>query len=160
MLRRNSATDPARVPPRLLGGKKTPNLLKSRIFCAFSDFIMQRCGVNRSSRAETTATPRVQSALARRAGSAGESTRATGSRERNQRRRVQFIFDRSDRIAIEVPPSDAKLRLNCRLLDGFVGIPAILTRAKPCASFCGMRPIGAPLFLNWANAALILRVWR
>jgi hypothetical protein len=113
------------VPPRLLGGGENAELIEFVHLLRFSDFIMQLCGVNRSPWAEKTATPRVQSALARRAGLAGGAGQAAGYRVRARLLRVQIIFDRSERIALEVPPSDAKLRLNCRLFDDFVGTPPI-----------------------------------
>jgi len=71
--------------------------------------------------------------------------------------RAQISCDRRGRIALEVPPSDAKLPLNCRLLDGFVGIPPTYLRVNPNASFCGMRITGALWFSHWAIVAVVLR---
>jgi hypothetical protein len=74
--------------------------------------------------------------------------------------RGQIFSREAKRIALEVPPSDAKLRPNCRLLDEFVGTPPIQARANSFASFCGMPFAGASPFLNWAFAAPFLRVKR
>jgi len=59
----------------------------------FSDFIMQLCGVNRNGRAETTATPRLQSALVCPAGLARESIQGASGCVRLRSLRVQIIFD-------------------------------------------------------------------
>ncbi len=71
---------------------------------------------------------------------------------------TQLFCDRSGRIALEVPPSDAKLPLNCRLLDGFVGTPPIQMSPNHYASFCGIQVLGASWFPDWAIAAVVLRV--
>jgi len=61
------------------------------------------------------------------------------------------------RAALEVPPSDANLRSRCRLLDGFVGRSAILVGVNLTASFCGIRPVEASRFPDWAIGAFFLR---
>jgi hypothetical protein len=143
----------ARVPPRLVKRGSNAELIEFVHLLRFFEFIMRPCGVNRSGRAEATATPRAQSALGGRAGS--PSTRP-GRRGRCVGRRVllvQIFCDRRDRVAPEVPPSDAKLPLNCRLLDSFVGIPAASLRVNPNASFCGTR-------IGEHSGSLIGQLWR
>jgi hypothetical protein len=60
---------------------------------SFHDFIMQLCGVNRNSWAEKTATPRVQSALARQRDWRAGLAQAAGYRVRARLLHVQIIFD-------------------------------------------------------------------
>jgi hypothetical protein len=154
----NSAVHSARVPPRLVKGGRNAELIEFTHLLRSTDFIMWHCGVNRSGWAEAAATPRAQSALGRRTGS---------PRARPGRRAgigcarilgVQIFCDRRGRIALEVPPSDAKLPLNCQLLDGFVGIPPTPMGVNPCASFCGIWITGALWFSHWAIMAVVLRV--
>ena len=71
---------------------------------------------------------------------------------------ARLFCDRSGRIALEVPPSDAKLPLNCRLLDGFVGTPPIYMSVNYYASFCGIGSTGASRFPDWVIVAVVLRV--
>jgi hypothetical protein len=118
---------------------------------------MWLCGVNRSGRAEATATPRAQRALGCRTGSPSARAWLAGRRVGARVLRAQIFCDRGGRIAPEVPPSDAKLPLNCRLLDGFVGIPPANLGANTNASFCGMLISGALWFPHWAIAAVVLR---
>ncbi len=135
-------------------GGRNAELIEFTHLLRSTDFIMWHCGVNRSGWAETAATPRAQSALGRRTGSpSARPGRCVGARVL----RAQISCDRRGRIAPEVPPSDAKLPLNCRLLDGFVGIPPANLRVKPSASFCGIRITGALWFPHWAIAAVVLR---
>jgi hypothetical protein len=72
--------------------------------------------------------------------------------------RAQFFFDPGDRLALEVPPSDAKLRLKCQLLDSFVSRPPPMLGANLSASFCGIWIKGASCFPDWAIVALMLLV--
>lgn len=153
---RISAVDSARVPQRLARGGENAELIEFTHLLRLVDFIMRLCGVNRNGRAEATATPRVQSALARRAADLANRPRRRAGRVRVRLLGAQIFFDPADRATLEVPPSDAKLRLNCRLLDGFVGTPPILMGVNLSASFCGICRIGASRFPDWANAALIL----
>jgi hypothetical protein len=153
----NSAMNSARVPPRLVERGGNAELIEFMHLLRFFEFIMCPCGVNRSGRAEATATPRVQSALGRRAQSpSAQSGRPAGALAHGFCE-LKLFCDRPHRIAPEVPPSDAKLPLNCRLIDGFVGISATLMWVNPDASFCGMRFTGALWFRYWAIAAVVLR---
>jgi hypothetical protein len=154
----NSAVHSARVPPHLVKGGRNAELIEFTHLLRSTDFIMWHCGVNRSGWAEAVATPRAQSALGCRTGS---------PRARPGRRAgigcarilgVQIFCDRRGRIALEVPPSDAKLPLNCQLLDGFVDIPPVNLGVNPCASFCGIWITGALWFSHWAITAVVLRV--
>jgi hypothetical protein len=153
----NSAMNSARVPPRLVERGSDAELIEFMHLLRFFEFIMRPCGVNRSGRAEATATPRAQSALGRRTRSPrarpGSVGRCLGARVL----RAQIFCDRRGRVAPEVPPPDAKLPLNCRLLDSFVGIPPTRMGVKLNASFCGMRITGALWFPHWAIAAVVLR---
>jgi len=138
-------------------GGRNAELIEFTHLLRSTDFIMWHCGVNRSGWAEAAATPRAQSALGRRTG----SPRARPGRRAGVRDArilgAQIFCDRRGRIALEVPPSDAKLPLNCRLLDGFVGIPPAHLGVNPSASFCGTRITGAKWFPHWAIAAVVLR---
>jgi hypothetical protein len=157
VLCRNSAVHSARVPPRLVKGGRNAELIEFTHLLCSTNFIMWHCGVNRSGWAETAATPRAQSALGHRAGSPrarpGRRAGVGGARILG----AQIFFDRRGRIALEVPPSDAKLPLNCQLLDSFVGIPPQYLGAYPCASFCGIWIAGALQFSHWAITAVVLR---
>jgi len=135
----NSAMDSARVPPRLVERGSNAELIEFVHLLALFKFIMRPCGVNRSGWARATATPWAQSALGRRTGSPSARLGQPGGSVGDGVLRAQIFCDRRGRIATEVPPSDAKLPLNCRLLDGFVGIPPTLMRVNPNASFCGIR---------------------
>jgi hypothetical protein len=81
------------VPPRLLGGGENAELIEFMHLLRFPDFIMQLCGVNRNGRAEKTATPRVQSALARQRDWRVGLAQAAGYRVRARLLHVQIIFD-------------------------------------------------------------------
>ena len=65
----NSAVHSARAPPRLVRGGRNAELVEFTHLLRSTNFIMRHWGVNRSGRAEATATPRAQSALGRRTGS-------------------------------------------------------------------------------------------
>ena len=139
------------------GGGMAPNLLNSCIFYAFSilscDPLVSTpaAGQKRLQLCESTALLVVAADLAAHQLGGGQVARARVLR-------AQLFCDRGGRIALEVPPSDAKLPLNCRLLDGFVGTPPIHMSVNHYASFCGIRPMGASRFPDWAIAAVVLRV--
>ncbi len=136
----------------------TPNLLNSCTFCAFS---ILSCDPLVSTAAAGQKQPQLRESTAllvvapdtpcTRPGGGGQVVRAGVLR-------AQLFCDRSGRIALEVPPSDAKLPLSCRLLDGFVGTPPIYMSVNYYASLCGIGSMGASRFPDWAIAAVVLRV--
>jgi len=141
------------------GGEKPPNSLNSRIFYALS---ILSCGSSVSTARPgrndcNSASPkRSRSGVA----NSGEPSRAGPPARSCPRRARKYFSIAGRRAAQEVPPSDANLRPTCRLVDSFVGRPAIPVGANLSASFCGIRLKGPTGFPDWAIRALLLRVWK
>ncbi len=137
------------------GGGRNAELIEFVHLLRVVDVIMRPRSVNRIHTASATATPRPISDLVRRARASRDRSGGRPQRPPASLGRTNILKSGSE-SARKVPPSGAKLRLGCRLVDGFVSAPPIDMRANHSASFCGVRRERALWFRNWAIAAALL----